>query len=299
MLYKTKGPAGKVMKRTRPLLTSVKEGYARPDPGKAWFQTTTTVWRVDEILSRRIRDWRRLLGETGHTGTRTATMRADHDSAYTGTHSVFPAPLVEWVLLRYGPPGGRILDAFTGGPPRAVVAAIMGYNYVGFEIRQEQIDENMTTLAELRLSGSRFIHGDGCELGKDAGLFDMALTCPPYWNLEQYSDLPEDLSNIKDYLGFDDRMQLCAHSHRKHMKPGAFVCIVVGPFRDKRTSELIDFPAHTVQNFQDAGFVYWQQIVLSKNFASAAKRSTNAWAGHKLVPCHEFLQVFRTPGWKK
>lgn len=286
------------MHRTRPLLISAKEGYSRPAPGKAWFQTTTTVWRVDELIRRRVRDWRRLLGETGHTGTRTETMRADHDSVYTGTHSVFPAPLVEWVLLRYGPPGGRILDAFAGGPPRAVVSAIMGYEYVGFEIRQEQIDENKSTLADLHLSGGSFILGDGCVLGKDVGLFDMALTCPPYWNLETYSDLPNDLSNLKTYSRFNSAMLDCAHAHRKHMKPGAFVCIVVGPFRDKKTGELIDFPAHTVQNFQAADFIYWQQIVLSKNFASAAKRSTNAWRGLKLVPAHEFLLVFKTPGEK-
>jgi DNA modification methylase len=297
MLYKTKGPAGKTMHKTKPLLITAKEGYSRPDPGKAWFQTTTTVWRVDEIIRRRVRDWRRLLGETGHTGTRTETMRADHDSVYTGTHSVFPAPLVEWVLLRYGPPGSRILDAFAGGPPRAVVAAIMGYEYVGFDIRQEQIDENLKLLTEMGLQDSvDYYLGDGCLLSPafDMGKFDVALTCPPYWNLEKYSDLPNDLSNATDYPAFNRSMRACAEAHVEHMKPGAFVCIVVGPFRDKK-GELIDFPAHTVKNFQDAGFIYWQQIVLSKNFASAAKRSTNAWKGHKLVPAHEFLLVFRTP----
>jgi DNA modification methylase len=296
MLYKTKGPMGKVLHKTRPLLITAKEGYSRPDPGKAWFQTTTTVWRVDEIIRRRVRDWRRLLGEDGHTGTRTETMRADHDSVYTGTHSVFPAPLVEWVLLRYAPPGSRILDAFAGGPPRAVVAAIMGYEYVGFDIRQEQIDEDKSVLIDLGLDRNCHYHlGDGCLLEGLSETFDCALTCPPYWNLEQYSDLPSDLSSMKDYGTFSDAMYNCARAHRKHMKPGAFVCIVVGPFRDKKTGELIDFPAHTVMNFQDAGFIYWQQIVLSKNFASAAKRSTNSWKGHKLVPAHEFLLVFRTP----
>ncbi len=295
MLYKTKGPAGKTLHRTRPLLITAKEGYSRPAPGKAWFQTTTTVWRVDELIRRRVRDWRRLLGETGHTGTRTETMRADHDSVYTGTHSVFPAPLVEWVLLRYAPAGARILDAFAGGPPRAVVASIMGYEYVGFDIRQEQIDENKATLDELGLSGASYILGDGCMLGNSAGLFDIALTCPPYFNLEKYSDLPNDLSNLESYATFDRAMRNCADAHVDHMQPGSFVCIVVGPFRDKKTGELIDFPAHTVENFQKAGFIYWQQIVLSKNFASAAKRSTNAWRGHKLVPAHEFLLVFRTP----
>jgi hypothetical protein len=79
------------------------------------------------------------------------------------------------------------------------------------------------------------------------------------------------------------------------MKPGAFVCIIVGPFRDKKSGELVDFRAHTVDNFREAGFIFWQEIILSKNFGSAAKRSTNSWKGLKLVPIHEFLLVFRTP----
>lgn len=295
MLYKTPGPMGKTMHRSRPLLLTPQQAYSPPEPGKLWFATTTTVWRVDEVIRRRVRDWRRLLGETGHTGARTQTMRTEHDSFYTGTHSVFPAPLVEWILLRYAPAKGRILDAFAGGPPRAVVSAIMGYEYVGWEVRQEQIDENEKLLGELGLQ-AEYVLGDARLLiGGSAGAFDFALTCPPYWNLEQYSDLPEDISNAATYGEFNFDMQLCALAHREHMKPGSFVCIVVGPFRDKRTAELIDFPAHTVENFREAGFIFWQQIVLSKNFASAAKRSTMAWSGKKLVPTHEFLLVFKTP----
>ena len=79
------------------------------------------------------------------------------------------------------------------------------------------------------------------------------------------------------------------------MKPGAFVCWVVGLFRDK-SGELIDFPAHTVENFREAGFIYWQHIILSKNFASAAVRAGNSWKGHKLVPRFENLLIFRKPG---
>jgi hypothetical protein len=296
MLYRTKSNIGKTLYRSKPLLLTAKEGYTRPPQGKAWFMTTTTVWRVDEVIRRSVRDWRRLTNETGHTDSRSETMRADHDSVYTGTHSVFPAPLVEWILLRYaGPPGAKILDAFAGGPPRAVVSSIMGYHYTGFEIRQEQIDENQGVLRELGLDNVHYCLGDGRFIEADLPKFDFALTCPPYYNLEQYSDLSTDLSNASSYGEFNASMALCAHSHYGHMRPGAFVCIVVGPFRDKKTGELIDFPAHTVDNFREAGFIYWQQIVLSKNFASAAKRSTNAWRGLKLVPAHEFLLVFRTP----
>lgn len=296
MLYRTKDKASnKTLYRSKPLLISPRDAYVRPGPGKDWFQTTTTVWRIDELVKRRVRDWRRLTNETGHTGERTGTFREDHDSVYTATYSIFPAPLVEWVLLRYGgPPGGRILDAFAGGPPRALVASIMGYEYTGVEVRQQQIDENMAVLDTLKIDHVKYILNDARFLDFEETDFDMALTCPPYWNLEQYSSQDNDISNAKTYEEFRAAIWLSARAHRRKMKPGSFVCIVVGNFRDK-VGELIDFRAHTVEDFREAGFKFWQEIILSKNFGSAAKRSTNSWKGLKLVPIHEFLLVFRTP----
>ncbi len=301
MLFKRKDAvSGKILYKSKPLLGSGLGGYTRPPTtGNDWFQSTTSVWRVDELIRRRVRDWKRLLGEDGHTGTRAEVMRKDHDSVYTATHSVFPAPLMEMIVLRYGGPvGGKILDAFAGGAVRGVVAAAMGHQYHGVEIRQEQIEENTNVARTLGLSGIHYHLNDGrfIDIGEDA--FDAAITCPPYYNLEVYSDNPCDISNRSTYVEFNMGMCFCAHAHFERLKPGAFACIVVGNFRDKKTGELIDFPSHTVENFREVGFVYWQQIVLSKNFASAAKRSTNAWRGLKLVPAHEFLLVFRKPGWK-
>lgn len=297
MLFKTIDKAtGKVLKTSRPLLVTPQQAYVRPSQGRDWFSTTTTIWQVDEIIKRRVRDWRRLTGETGHSGARDGVFRADHESVYTGTHSVFPAPLMEMIIVRYGGPvGSHILDAFAGGPPRGLVSSIMGYKYTGFEIRQEQIDENETLLGSLKLSGAEYINGDGRFLDVD-NVFDCAITCPPYFNLEVYSEQQDDISNLGSYSEFNASMWLCAKSHRERMKPGAFVCVIVGLFRDKKTGELIDFPADTVENFRDAGFTYWQNIVLSKNFASAAVRAANAWRGLKLVPRHENLLIFRTPG---
>lgn len=296
MLFRRRDKAvGKTLYHSRPLLVSPQASYSRPGQGKAWFQTTTTVWRVDELIRRNVRDWKRLMGEDGHTGERAQTMRKDHDSVYTGTHSVFPAPLVEWILLRYGGvTNGLILDAFAGGAPRGVVASIMGFRYVGVDIRQEQIDENLATLKALKLKNAEYVLDDGRYLRKVKGPFDFALTCPPYHDLEKYSDLPEDLSNQGSYDKFLEGIWDSAQAHRRLMKPGAFVCIVVGPFRDKK-GELIDFPGDTIAGFRNAGFLYWQSIILSKNFGSAAKRSTNAWKGLKLVPIHEHLLVFKTP----
>ncbi len=300
MLFRKFDPvSGKTLKASRPLLVSASKGYIRPkETGTDWWQTTTTIWPIDELVGRRIRDWRRLSNETGHDGSRSGTFRKDHDSIYTGTNSVFPAPLAEWIYLRYaGPAGNRIVDAFAGGPPRALVASAMGYQYVGYEIRREQIDENKKVLACLGLnSGVTYQHSSGVVLdGYDAPSFDFALTCPPYHDLEKYSDLPNDLSNLGSYEDFNQAMFDCAKAHKRVMKPGSFVCIVVGLFRNKKTGELRPFPEDAVANFREAGFFYHQNIILSKNFASAAVRAANAWAGKKLVPRHENLLVFKTP----
>lgn len=289
---------GKTLGTSRPLLIKAKDGYSRP---KLDFKTTTTVWHVDELIRRSVRDWRRLSGETGHTGQRAEVFREDHDSFYTGTYSVFPIPLMEWIILRFGgEPGTKILDAFAGGPPRAIASAIMGYEYHGVEIRQQQIDENLGVIEALHLKGANYHLGDARTMDlllyKDhAESFDAAITCPPYFDLEVYSDDPKDISGFKTYREFNAAMACAAFAHWPLMKPGAFVCIVVGNIRDKRTSELIDFRGDTINNFREAGFFFHQDIILKKNFASAAKRASNAWKGKKLVPTHEYLLVFRKP----
>jgi len=284
---------------------SAASGYIRPrEYGSLWWTTTTSIWNMDEIIGRRTRDWRRLLGETGHSGERSQSMRSDHDSIYTGTHSVFPVPLAEWIILRYAPPeGGLILDAFAGGPPRAIVSAFMNYKYIGYEIRQEQIDENLLIINNVGLSGSiDYKCSDGTVLaGLEPNSIDFSITCPPYYNLEKYSDLPEDLSNMGSYEEFDESMFRCAQAHFKVLKPGAFACIVVCSFRlgvKKDENELIDLPGNLIYSFRIAGFYLWQKIVLSRNFASGGSRAGTSWRGKKLISRHEELLVFRKPSAK-
>src|SRR5688572_27969350 len=196
MLFKEQNKAsGKTLYRSKPLLLTPQQTYLRPTEGRAWFQTTTSVWRVDELIRRTVRDWKRLMDETGHDGSRAQSFRADHDSVYTATYSVFPAPLMEWIVLRYGgSKGSTILDSFAGGPVRGVVSTIMGHKYHGVEIRQEQIEENKAVLKKLGLSGATYHHTDGRYLEGIKGPFDAAITCPPYFDLEIYSTQENDLS---------------------------------------------------------------------------------------------------------
>ncbi len=286
----------KKLQRTKHTLTKPKDGYVRP---KIDFKTTTTVWRVDELIKRRVRDWMRLLGEDGYSGIRESVARKDL-TIYTGTYSVFPVPLVEWVLVRYaGKPGSMILDAFAGGPPRGIVAGMMGYNYHGYDISEKQIEHNERIVESFELTTIKYHLENAINVNKTKRMYDFAFTGPPYWNVEVYSDDPDDFSTFKTYEEFDDGMYAVAEAHYPVMKPNSFVCLTAANFRDKKTGGLIDFRGDTVRNYQDAGFLFHQDVILSKNFGSAAKRSTNAWKGKKLVPTHEHLLVFQKPGEKK
>lgn len=244
-------------------------------------------------------DWRKLTKEDRQTGSRTGSF-ARPELLYSGTYSVFPIPLAEWIFVRYGGKAGtKVVDAFAGGPPRGIVAGLLGYEYHGFDVRQAAIDEDRYMAEQLELTGVYYHLGDARELKAStcsADKFDMAITCPPFFNIEVYSEQKDDLSTFATYEDFDYAMLKVAHAHKRVMKPNSFVCIVVGNFRDKVTDEVIDFRGHTVKNFQRAGFKFWQDIVLATNPGSAPMRASNYWRGsRKLVPRHQYLLVFITP----
>lgn len=282
-------PDGRKRKSLKTLLVKPKHGYVKP---KMDFKTSTSIWNVDEFIKRRVQAWRQLTQEDGHTGTRNVLRK---DGVYTGTYSVFPIPLMEYILLRYAGEGGKLLDAFAGGPPRAIATSMFGLEYHGIDVRQEQIDENLAVLKKLELDNINYYLDDGRFINIGVTDFDVAVTCPPYWKVEVYSDQGDDMSTFPTYASFNAAMWMSATRQFELLKPGAFACIVVGNFRDDKTGEIIDFRGDTVDNYREAGFMFWEDVVLSRNFGSAAQRAKNAWQGLKLVRRHEHLLVFRKP----
>lgn len=68
--------------------------------------------------------------------------------------------------------------------------------------RKEQVENNVSHCRKLLRHGAplpRYVLGDGRRAGEllrgEESTFDMLFMCPPYYTLERYSKLPDDLSN--------------------------------------------------------------------------------------------------------
>lgn len=107
-------------------------------------------------------------------------------------------------------PAPSVLDACGGGPTRGFVAASRGLHFTCIELREEQVKANVDMNRALLRDGApmpRYVQGDGRRarelLPREEGTYDMLLMCPPYYNLERYSKLPEDLSKCESPEAFD------------------------------------------------------------------------------------------------
>ncbi len=119
------------------------------------------------------------------------------DDEWTGT-SIFDPVLTELSYEWYSPKGGQIVDPFAGGSVRGIVAGMLGRNYWGSELRHEQVEANREQAEEIQPQTKPvWICGDSMNTLSVAPKSDFVFSCPPYGDLEVYSDDPNDLSNME------------------------------------------------------------------------------------------------------
>lgn len=124
---------------------------------------------------------------------------------------------------------------------------------------------------------------------------DLVFSCPPYADLEQYSDDPNDLSNM-DYDQFVDAYRAIIGKAARKLRPNRFAVWVVGEVRDPR-GNYRDFVGDTVQAFEDAGLRYYNEALLLTPLGSLAMRAANYFVtSRKLAKGHQNVLVFRKEG---
>lgn len=208
--------------------------------------------------------------------------------------SIFSARLSQLMYQWFCPVGGSVIDPFAGGSVRGVVAGINGCDYTGIDIRPEQIDEDLKQTEELDRVLQRkpeYICGDSrTVLDTIDRQYDLLFTCPPYSDLEIYSDIDGDISN----MGYDDFMVAYSDIIRKgcsKVRDGGFAVIVVAEIRD-RHGNLRGFVPDTIRAFQNAGMNYYNEIILENSSGTACLRSKQFNSGRKIIKIHQNVLVF-------
>lgn len=213
----------------------------------------------------------------------------------TGT-SIFDPVLCELAYSWFSPKGGTVLDPFAGGSVRGIVASKLGRQYVGIDLRGEQVAANKIQGDALCFDDEFppvWHEGDSRNIVRicDGLAADFIFSCPPYADLEVYSDNPDDLSTL-GYAEFKAAYFEIIASACQLLRQDRFACFVVGDVRDKK-GNYYNFVGDTVEAFRAAGLHYYNEAVLVTAVGSLPIRAGKQFSsGRKLGKTHQNVLVF-------
>lgn len=210
--------------------------------------------------------------------------------------SIFDPVLCELAYRWFCPENGTVVDPFAGGSVRGVVASKTQRNYIGIELRQEQVDANRIQSDVICESHQPVWHcGDGADVvslcnGVQA---DFIFSCPPYADLEVYSDDPRDLSTMK-YSDFRDAYRKIIAESVSLLKQDRFACFVVSEVRNKYSQGFYhNLFRDTIEAFESAGALFYNEAVLINSIGTLAIRVGRMFsASRKLGRTHQNVLVF-------
>jgi len=122
--------------------------------------------------------------------------------------------------------------------------------------------------------------------------FDFVFSCPPYADLERYSDDAEDLSTM-EYPAFLDAYREIIAKSVALLRPDSFACFVVGEVRDTKSGIYRNFVSDTIRAFLDAGCSYYNEAILVTAAGSLPIRIARIFSAmKKLGKTHQNVLVF-------
>lgn len=215
-------------------------------------------------------------------------------SGQSGT-SIFDPVLCELVYRWFCPKDGMVLDPFAGGSVRGVVASRLGRGYLGVDLSERQIAANEAQARELcqKPPQPRWITGDSRHIDKLAhGTHaDLVFSCPPYADLEVYSEDARDLSTM-EHGAFRAAYTEIIVKACSLLREDRFACFVIGDARDGR-GYYYGLPWLTVEAFHAAGLWLYNEAVLLTAIGSLPVRVAKQFtASRKLGKTHQNVLVF-------
>lgn len=238
----------------------------------------------------RMRMWRDM-GMCGTNGRITSNNGLSYDNRRMDKHSnrktelngtsIFSPVLTEVVYKWFTPyENSKIFDPFAGGITRGAIASVLGHDYVGFDINPKQIESNIEQFQRIvqkydvpgkalwycHNSADSFVDYSYCKDNR----YDLIFTCPPYYNLEKYTDIEGDLSLHTDYKKFMFDYTYILDKCYYYLKDDSFMVWVVSDVRNKETTEYYGLVADTIKACQEIGFKFYNEIILYNDTGNLA-----------------------------
>tara|TARA_R110001583_G_scaffold31420_3_gene107456 strand:- start:3498 stop:4823 length:1326 start_codon:yes stop_codon:yes gene_type:complete len=214
----------------------------------------------------RKREWRERIcdnAETREDAQAYGGMLADMN----GGVSMLDPVLAELMVLWFGVVGGKAFDPFAGDTVFGFVAATCGMEFEGIELRPEQATLNQQRADSAGLN-ARYHCDTAANLEdyiEDDSL-DLIFTCPPYADLEKYSDDPDDLSNMSHDEFFNIYGDIMRKTFSK-LKNNRFAVVVMGEVRGKNGGYIGTVPG-TIEIMKSAGFQFYNELILVNTFGT-------------------------------
>ena len=231
----------------------------------------------------RKRKWRALIGDEGESRGNTLFKVDDRTDEVSeklrelGTVSILDPVLAEIMLRWFCPSGGTAFDTFAGDTVFGYVAARLGHDFTGIELRKEQADLNNARTAAAGLP-ARYI----CD--------DFFFSCPPYFDLEVYSDDPRDASN-QSYDGFRSILANAFAGAAKALKPNRFACVVMSNVRDGR-GFYQDICGDIRAIMRENGLYLYNELILINAVGTASMRAAGYMKNRKVARTHQNVMLF-------
>lgn len=245
-----------------------------------------SIWQPDWTKVKQMKEW---VGDAGQSRELQGRKMQLLGSKYTT--SIFNPHLAQMILSAYCPMGAKIFDPFAGGGTRGFVAAAMKHEYFGIEIRQEEVDRLIGRMNEINTNFD-VVCADSRLYEVEEGAYDFCYTCPPYYDLEVYSPLVGDMSNVASYDTFLAMLKESLTTTYRALSPESLAIWVVGNFRDAR-GELRHFNGDLVRIAKEVGFKLHDELVFWGASNAAFQRSGQFVANRKSVRVHEYIVILK------
>lgn len=232
--------------------------------------------------------------------------KRDNSGAHSNHyHGNFVPQIPNQLLRRYTKKDDIILDPFMGSGTTLIEAQRLKRNCIGIDLQKDVVDEAMdridsekddsvSILTYVADSSSFDLAIPLKKLGKES--LQFILYHPPYWDIIQFSDNPNDLSNSKTCDEFLDSFGKIIDNTAKFLDKGRYCALVIG---DKYANSQVDpLGFKTMNCFIEKDFKL--KAILVKNFGDTKgkKNQQGIWRYRAIsndfyVFKHEYIFIFK------